>query len=598
MFRSLSRVILLLAFLAPGAQPAFAQTLPFGNLGAVAEPFQWSATVEPALGVSAGQAAKIIVTARIQPDHFIYKHMTSFEPEFQPGLDFGSPLFPKAESIEDPFTGKPKEIYRGEQRFEIPFAISSQAEASTRELSLTVGYQGCSSKVCFLPRTETLLIPLRIESSLSSPVEPTEAIAAVSPQDGDAEGAFAEVLARGTFWAFLFVFVGGILTSFTPCVYPLIPITISLFGAREATSRLKAFFLSSFYVLGIATMYSILGVIAAATGAVFGQYLASGWLLAGVAAVFVILGASMLGLFEIRLPAGVQQRLSRAGGKGVLGAYTMGLFGGLIAAPCTGPALGAVLAYVTTTRDVWLGFWLLFVFALGLGLLFLVLGTFSSLIGRLPKSGAWMDAVKSVFAILLFFFALYFLRGAVPLLERLWSYSPTLFAQAGVLTVGGLLLGAVHKRFADPSPRVRWAKGLGLLLATFGLFIGVGSLTAQRGDLPQPSWIFSESEGLEAARAQGKPVLIDFYADWCAACVELDHRTYSDSRVLERLEDFVSIKLDFTQDTAESRQLAEKYAIVGLPTIVIYDSEGTVRPEKRITGFIDADSFLKRLKDL
>lgn len=215
------------------------------------------------------------------------------------------------------------------------------------------------------------------------------------------------------------VFLAGFLASLTPCVYPLIPITISVFGARGATSRRRSFALSLTYVLGIAVTYTALGLIAASFGTVFGGIMQNAWVLAGLAAVFILLGLASLGAFELALPSELQTRLSETGGAGYGGALSMGLVAGLIAAPCVGPIVAGILVYVAQQGSLWLGGLLLFDFAMGLGVLFVVLGTFSGLIHSLPKSGAWMDGVKAVFAMIFFGIALYYLQFAVEPLTAL-----------------------------------------------------------------------------------------------------------------------------------------------------------------------------------
>lgn len=587
-------LLLLAVALAPGAQEA-----------AEAEPFRWEVRLEPEQ-VAAGQSSQLKIALRIAPEHYVYRDMTSFSVEAGQGVDAGEPVFPEAEQITDPFNGTLKEIYRGEKQFNIPLEVAADVEAGTQTIRLGIQYQGCSDTVCFLPKRITLSAALSVREDLDEAPAATEALKATSSFDRlksasvtpGGDSAFERALAQGTFWAFLFVFIGGILTSFTPCVYPLIPITVSLFGARGSTRRLGALTLSATYVLGIATMYSILGLAAAATGAVFGQFLTNRWIASAVAVVFIAFGASMLGAFEIQLPAAWQQRLARTGGKGYAGAFTMGLLGGIIAAPCTGPALGAVLVFVAGTQNLWLGFWLLFTFALGLGMLFLVLGTFAGAVSRLPKSGSWMEGVKSVFAVVLFAFALYFLKDAFPVLKSLLADSAAHLVAALFLLAAGILLGGVHKTFRSPSARERAAKAAGVVLMSLGLWVALGFFSAAPTDLPSPEWIDSEEEGFRLARQEGKPVMMDFWADWCAACKELDRYTYSDPRVLKRLENFVSIKLDFSQPSEETQRLSEKYSLVGLPTVLFFDAEGRPLPEKRLVGFVDAEAFLRHIEGL
>lgn len=234
---------------------------------------------------------------------------------------------------------------------------------------------------------------------------------------GSSEGAkseFEQTLGeQGLLAALLLVFLAGLLSSLTPCVYPLIPITIGLFGARQAKSRLEGFSLSLTYVIGIAITYSIMGVAAASFGTLFGSAMQSPWVLGGLALMFVALGLSSLGVIHVRLPGNLQTVLGQRGGAGYAGALVMGLVAGIIAAPCVGPIVAGVLVYVAKQQDLLLGWLMMMTFALGMGMLFLVLGTSSSLLGRLPKAGAWMDGVKTFFGALFFAMALYYLRYMV-----------------------------------------------------------------------------------------------------------------------------------------------------------------------------------------
>lgn len=235
----------------------------------------------------------------------------------------------------------------------------------------------------------------------------------------DSRGEFQRTLEeQGLLAALLLVFIAGVLASLTPCVYPLIPITVGIFGARQADSRLHGFGLSIVYVLGIAVTYSILGVAAASLGTVFGGAMQNPWVLGAISLLFVVLGLSSLGVFEIRLPGGLQNKLSQTGGAGWAGAFVMGLVAGIIAAPCVGPIVAGILLYVAQQQDPVLGFGLLFTFAIGMGQLFLVLGTFSSLLNRLPKSGSWMEGVKLIFGVVFIAMALYYLQFLFPALAE------------------------------------------------------------------------------------------------------------------------------------------------------------------------------------
>ncbi|MFU8802485.1 MAG: cytochrome c biogenesis protein CcdA [Bradymonadaceae bacterium] len=246
-------------------------------------------------------------------------------------------------------------------------------------------------------------------------LERLDAVHSGAAIDEGARGRLERNLAEGSLWSvLLLVFIAGLLSSLTPCVYPLIPITISVFGARQAESRWQSFTLSLTYVWGIAITYATMGLIAASVGSVFGAALQSPWLIFGVALLFFVLGLSSLGVMDFRLPGNLQTKLSQTGGAGYAGALIMGLVAGVIAAPCVGPIVAGILLYVAQQQDLMLGTVLLMVFALGMGMLFLVLGTFSSLIHRLPRAGGWMEGVKAVFGVVFIGLAMYYLRFVVP----------------------------------------------------------------------------------------------------------------------------------------------------------------------------------------
>src|SRR3954470_2998592 len=248
----------------------------------------------------------------------------------------------------------------------------------------------------------------------------------------------------------LFAFTAGLLTALTPCVYPMIPITISIFGAKTGVSRGRALALATFYVAGIAVMFGALGTVFALLGKAFGTFLANPWVIVPLAVFFVAMGLSMFGAFELALPTALQDRLSRVGGRGFGGAFLMGLVGGIIAAPCTGPPLAGILAYVATTRDAVRGFLLMATYAGGIGIPFWAIAGFSM---SLPRSGRWMESVKSVLGIALIAAALYYLKNVVPSLARITgTTTPFALACVGAIVVG-VALGAVHLSFHDQMSR-------------------------------------------------------------------------------------------------------------------------------------------------
>ena len=517
-----------------------------------------------------------------------------------PDLIFGEVVYPKAEVLEIASLGGKVPVYHDEVALGFQATLLDSAPLDQITLPFQLTYQACNDEQCLLPKTIDLDVAIKVVGmdQLIQPIN--DAIFAnlqLSPPDNPAEtatsesGKFSQALSKGYFWAFLFVFVGGILTSFTPCVYPLIPITVSVFGAGESVGRLRSFLLSVTYVMGIALTYSILGVAVASTGAVFGQIMADPRVMLPVCGILIALGLSMLGVFELRVPYAVQNRLNSIGGAGFAGAFAMGTVAGIIAAPCTGPALGAVLSYVATTESAFLGFWLLLTYALGMGLLFIVIGTFSSAIAALPRSGGWMYILENIFGVAIITVALYFLKEVIPPLRTLLQNSAGFFAIAGVFMLVGVALGKFAQRFKDLPRLVQLRKAVGVSFAVVGLYMFVGGLTTAESDLV---WIADEAQGLEAGRREGKPVMFDFYATWCAACNELEH-TYSDPAVKSKLSKFVNVKLDFTRNSADVERLKQKYGIVGLPVVIFFDSEGNQLTDKRLEKFVEPEEFLTLL---
>jgi thiol:disulfide interchange protein DsbD len=397
------------------------------------------------------------------------------------------------------------------------------------------------------------------------------------------------LLAHGYLWAFVTVFVGGFLTSLTPCVYPLIPITVSLFGARDQdTTRARALLLAACYVAGIGVMYASLGVASALAGRAFGTFMASPWVMVPIALLFLVMAASMFGAFELNLPPELAARLSRVGGKGVGGAFAMGMVGGIIAAPCTGPVLASVLAYVSTSRSVAIGGSLLFTYALGMGVLFFAIAAFAV---ALPKSGAWMETVKSIFGVVMTVAALYFLRNVSAPLRSLASGAPIWLACSILLVIAGVASGAVHLSFHEPSFSVRLRKAVGVVAVVAGVFGAIGFvLTPRTAGAQALTWLHGEQAGLQRARAEGKPALMDFYADWCLPCKELELKTFSDPEVTRELMGYVLVKVDCTTDddpaVVEAKQ---RWGAATLPTLVILGADGKVRT--RIDHFVDAPAL-------
>ncbi|HUJ57061.1 MAG TPA: cytochrome c biogenesis protein CcdA [Kofleriaceae bacterium] len=404
---------------------------------------------------------------------------------------------------------------------------------------------------------------------------------------GAADGSFQSYQARGWGWMFLASFGFGFLTSLTPCVYPMIPITLAIFGARgEKVSKGRALALATAYVGGMGLTYAVLGVAVALLGDAtnFGQQLGSAWLVFPLVALFVALALSMFGLYELNLPSGLQNRLARVGGKGFGGAFAMGLVGGLIAAPCTGPFLAGLLAFVSTTGSVVGGGALLFTYAIGMGVLFWILAAFAL---ALPKSGKWMDGVKSGGGAALLFAAIYFLKPFLPFIKHLANPAYWFLGAAIAVAVAGIVVGAIGLSFHGSwTEKTRKAVGLAMLLAGA---VGVWMWwMAPKRHLP---WTGDEKAAFARARAEHKGVLVDFAAEWCNPCQEME-RTFGDDDVYGAITaDFVPLQFDVTSSSDENFERRKRYDADTLPAVLFLAPDGTVLA--RVSKMTEPDELMR-----
>ena len=431
---------------------------------------------------------------------------------------------------------------------------------------------------------------------------------AFADDPGSDTGAFQRALAHGTVVALGASYVFGLVTSLTPCVYPMIAITVSVFGAKEAKSRLEGTFLSLAFVLGIVCLFAPLGVVSALTGKGFGSALGNPWVVALVALVFLSLAASLFGAFELALPASLNNRLATVGGVGYRGAFGLGLVCGLVAAPCVGPFLFGLLGWIATTRNVALGLAAMSFYGLGLGTLFFVVGTFAV---NLPKAGAWMMGIKWVGGVCLATMAFGYVRDALPAatLKAVVQSGVPYLALGAVLLAAGVGLAGIHVAAETRRSKIaRLSKPMKLasiLPAVAGLFLVLSSVQLGKGIVPSaeaaskgaPEIAFesSEPQALDRAAREHKPLLVDFGATWCTACKELDRETFPDPRVRAEGSRFVALHVDASdEDDDKVAQVRKKYgATQGLPVVLLFGSDG--KEAVRFTEFVPADRFAEAL---
>ena len=418
----------------------------------------------------------------------------------------------------------------------------------------------------------------------------------------DASGTYGNLIQKhGKLVAVLASFGFGFLASLTPCVYPMVPITVSIFGATEAKSRWRGAALSATFVLGIAALFTPMGIASAMSGKLMGSALSNSFVVIGLAILFAALAASMFGAFELALPSGLNNKLSSVGGIGYKGAFIMGLVMGLIAAPCTGPFLTGMVTVIATSKSVVLGAASLFSFALGLGVLFFIAGAFA--VG-LPKGGAWMMGIKWVSGVGLAYMSFAYLRDRFEPFRNLIAHPGYAFGIAtGALFLVGIILGIVHvvaERRKSPIAHLsKPVKLASIIPAVVGCAAFLSWLPQAHNvnttAVPMIAWVTNEEAGRAKAISENKPVLIDFGAEWCAGCKELEHDTFPDTTVRTEAQRFVAIRVDATDDDApDTKRLSEKYKVVGLPTVIMLDANG--KEIARLNQFTKPDKFLEAMK--
>lgn len=558
-----------------------------------------------------GSEVKVILIATIEKPWHINSHKPNDEFLIPTTVASGNkayPIsritFPKPHELELSVSEKPVSVFEGESKFELFFRIDKNAKTEKVNIPIEFGYQGCNDETCLPPTSDKVNLTIDIsggtdlnETSTTQPIstEPTsnnqngtiEQSVAKAPKYADAKSVVSDDVSsfenQGLLLSLLIVFLGGLALNLTPCVYPLIPITIGYFGGQTEGRTSKLFMLGLFYVLGLALTYSTVGVITALSGAMFGALLQQPIVILFICLIFIALALSMFGVYEFKLP---DSWAAKAGGakSGVVGAFFMGLTMGIVAAPCIGPFVLSLVTVVATKGDPVYGFIMFFTLALGLGLPYLFLALFSGKLKALPRAGMWMEAVKHIFGFIMIGMALYF---AGPLLPKL--------VNTYLLPVYGILV-AIYLIFFDKTASSN--KGFTKFKNIFSvLIIAVSIYAIWPTKETSIAWQPFEQVAFENSKASNEKIIIDFMADWCIPCKELDAQTFSDQKVIEASAAFKSFKADMTQTGSETTEkLRQEFNVIGVPTVLIFDSNGN--EQKRITGFVNAEEFLKLLNEV
>jgi thiol:disulfide interchange protein DsbD len=552
-------------------------------------------------------ASTLEVRYQIANGYYMYRDKFKFalEPE---AAKLGVAQFPQGDVHNDEFFGR-VETYRKEVRIRLPLV----PDAAASRLKLAVTSQGCADVgVCYVPQVQTAEIELA--GLAASPPAAGSSSLAAGERAADAPGVlgdearFQNLLASGSLWLIAAAFFGaGILLTFTPCVLPMIPILSGIIvGEGRNATRTRAFTLSFAYVLGMSVTYTAIGIGAALSGSLLSAALQNPWVLSAFAAVFALLALSMFGFYELQLPSGFHAKITETSNRlkgGHFGAVVlMGVFSAAIVSPCVAAPLAGALLYISQTRDVVLGGIALFAMSVGMGVPLILVGVFEG--AFLPKSGHWMKSVKHFFGVLLLAVAIWIVSPVLPIAVQMLSWAALLIGSAMVL------------RAIDPLPpeagtAARLWKGVGFLALVAGAALALGAFSGSR-DVLRPLAGLAAGGGRGAQevhftrvrnlaeletklQSPGKPVMLDFYADWCVSCKEMEAFTFPDARVKAKMEQMLLLQADVTANSPEDKALLKRFSLFGPPGIIFFDRQGKEIPGLRVIGYQTADVFLAAL---
>lgn len=530
-------------------------------------------------------------------------------------------IVPEGESKYDAAFDETLYVFHNAANATLPYQYTDNGD---KDVTFKVKYQGCSeiSGICYPPQTKDFTVKLSpISAAMAATIEASNKalsnsytsssknVEPVSEQDK-----IANTLRSGNTLLTLAIFFGaGLLLAFTPCVFPMIPILSGIIvGQGEDITTRKAFYLSLVYVLAMALTYTIVGILVGLSGENIQAWFQNPWIIGSFAIIFVALSFSMFGFYDLQMPASIQSKLtnisnSQQGGN-IAGVAIMGFLSALIVGPCvTAPLVGALI-YIAETGDAALGGMALFSLSMGMGAPLLLIGASAGKF--LPKAGSWMDAVKAVFGVLL-------LGLAIWLLERVTPAAFTMALWAALIIVSAIYMGAVDSLKEGSSGWKKLWKGLGVLLLIYGIIIllglasgnrnvfqplkGLGAISSSNSHVEHLA--FTQIKGveglnaeLEKAKKAGKPVMLDFYADWCVSCKEMESFTFSDPKVKNALDDVVLLQADVTPNDELDTALYKHFGIIGPPSIMFFDTDGVERRNYRVVGFMKADQFAQHVE--
>ena len=566
------------------------------------------------LNVKVSDGHTLKVRFDLAPSYYLYRSKIHFSVK-NSGVKVARVELPPGELKHDPNLGDQMVFHR---MFQSVILLERSSNAP-KIITLNASYQGCSEKgLCYPPidKSFKLSLPAIVATaSAATPQQPqsdAQQITQTTPQTDSENSRIAELFKKGSFWLVVSFFFGaGLLLAFTPCMFPMVPILSGIIvGRGHKITHAHGFILSFTYVMGMALTYAAVGVAAGFSGTLLSNALQTPWALGGFALIFVILALSMFGLYELQLPTALQSKLTNTSNKlhggHLSGVFVMGALSAIIVGPCVAAPLAGALLYIGQTHDAFLGGSALFSMALGMGLPLLLIGTSAGAL--LPKAGAWMESVKRLFGILLLAVAIWIISPIVPVATQMLMWATL------------LIISAIYLRALDALPHTatgwhKFGKGIGILALLLGIAYMVGALSGARDPLRPlgalgsnaqaetvSSLPFARVKNLAAldtrvAQAGGRPVMLDYYADWCVSCKEMERFTFSDARVRDHLKNVVLLQADVTANNNDDKALLARYDLFGPPAILFFDAQGKERTAQRVTGYQDANQFLDSLKN-
>ncbi len=505
-------------------------------------------------------------------------------------IALGKPAYPKGMTIEFPAgSGEKITVYEGKFTIRLTGKVAKDAKPGALTIVSKLDTQACKGEQCYPPQISQARLKVTI-AKLGEAVKQTNkntfvsTAASAGGAGGDSATGIFNQLAGMSLWVqLLMLFGAGLLMALTPCVYPMIPVTIGYFSSQAGSNGKRVYGLAGAYALGISLMYSALGVIASLTGRAFGEAMQSPVVTVGITMLLVALALSMFGLFELRPPAFVANRASGKGG--FIGALLMGLAFGIVVAPCAGPVVLGLMLLVAKLGSPAMGFLMFFILSIGFGLPLFLLAAFS---GKMPVPGMWMIAVKKISGFLLLGAAAHFVQPMLP--EAIGH-----LLLPAVVVAGGVYLGFFEKSVSG----IRF-------WSYFGKAGGVGAIVlaalmvtahAPKG-AKELTWQVYTPEKVAQAANDGKPVMIDFTASWCAVCQELEHGPFHDPKVIDAAQRFTRYRVDASKESDALFAAKVKYQVQGYPAVIFIDSSGQEIKSLRIVELVSADEMIKRMEQV